>query len=306
MATAALGFHENAAQFTGFQDPYTKGALAENEQAGPILSLLSARPFDAARKGVGEVSVELAATKEKLSTAAAEQQTQFSGARDTRATEFAAAQNDRQTKHAAAMSEFQTAFSNAQNERQAGFTAGTNEQQTKFAADQEARNKASTTAETDRAEKYAALHAQYTSALEEYSKELTRLRESATKAAEEALASLKAQYEAGARQILEKIEEHKTQVEKLVGVIGNLGVTSGYQITAKSRTESDLSVAIPHRCVTGRPYLGCVCHCIRAAGCRTSLCSRTKHQSVFVDSHRHLRGLFSEAGGKQPRCRAKE
>lgn len=32
--------------FTGFQDPYAKGTLAENEQAGPILSLLSARPFD--------------------------------------------------------------------------------------------------------------------------------------------------------------------------------------------------------------------------------------------------------------------
>lgn len=32
--------------FTGFQDPYTKGPLAENEQAGPILSLLSARAFE--------------------------------------------------------------------------------------------------------------------------------------------------------------------------------------------------------------------------------------------------------------------
>ncbi|TAK86132.1 MAG: sigma-54-dependent Fis family transcriptional regulator [Betaproteobacteria bacterium] len=32
--------------FTGFQDPYAKGPLAENEQAGPILSLLSARPFE--------------------------------------------------------------------------------------------------------------------------------------------------------------------------------------------------------------------------------------------------------------------
>lgn len=32
--------------FTGFQDPFAKGPLAENEQAGPILSLLSARRFE--------------------------------------------------------------------------------------------------------------------------------------------------------------------------------------------------------------------------------------------------------------------
>ncbi len=32
--------------FTGFQDPFAKGPLAENEQVGPILSLLSARRFE--------------------------------------------------------------------------------------------------------------------------------------------------------------------------------------------------------------------------------------------------------------------
>lgn len=32
--------------FTGFQDPFAKGPLAENEQVGPILSLLSARQFE--------------------------------------------------------------------------------------------------------------------------------------------------------------------------------------------------------------------------------------------------------------------
>lgn len=32
--------------FTGFQDPFTKGPLAANEQVGPILTLLSARSFD--------------------------------------------------------------------------------------------------------------------------------------------------------------------------------------------------------------------------------------------------------------------
>lgn len=216
--------NESAGAYRATVEQHLQETLARHAE---ILTAL-----EAARKGVNEANTELTAIKEKLSTAAADQQTQFSTAQDARATEFATAQNDRQTKHAAAMSEFQTAFSNAQNERQAGFTASTSEQQMKFSADQEARNKTFAAAETERAEKYASLHTQYTSTLEEYTKELTRLRESAAKAAEEALAALRTQYESAARQILEKIEEHKTQVEKLVGVIGNLGVTSGYQITA--------------------------------------------------------------------------
>ena len=32
--------------FTGFHDPYSKGLVDQEEQPGPILSLLSARPFD--------------------------------------------------------------------------------------------------------------------------------------------------------------------------------------------------------------------------------------------------------------------
>ena len=32
--------------FTGFHDPYTKGLVGEDEQTGPILSLVSAKNFD--------------------------------------------------------------------------------------------------------------------------------------------------------------------------------------------------------------------------------------------------------------------
>lgn len=32
--------------FTGFHDPYFRGLVGQEEQAGPILSLLSARPFN--------------------------------------------------------------------------------------------------------------------------------------------------------------------------------------------------------------------------------------------------------------------
>ena len=32
--------------FTGFHDPYAKGLVGQDEQSGPILSLIQARPFD--------------------------------------------------------------------------------------------------------------------------------------------------------------------------------------------------------------------------------------------------------------------
>lgn len=46
------------------------------------------------------------------------------------------------------------------------------------------------------------------------------------------LNKLSTEYRKSAASLLEAIETHKAQVEKLVGVIGNLGVTSGYQKTA--------------------------------------------------------------------------
>lgn len=38
--------------FTGFHDPYFKGLVDEEEQPGPILTLLSTRSFDQTNPGV--------------------------------------------------------------------------------------------------------------------------------------------------------------------------------------------------------------------------------------------------------------
>lgn len=46
------------------------------------------------------------------------------------------------------------------------------------------------------------------------------------------LGALKSDYETSAKGILDQINVHREEVEKLVGVIGNLGVTSGYQKVA--------------------------------------------------------------------------
>jgi hypothetical protein len=62
----------------------------------------------------------------------------------------------------------------------------------------------------------------------------TTQKDVAVRASQEALAELKTQHSRTAEDILNRMHEHQRDVEKLVGVIGNLGVTSGYLKTANS------------------------------------------------------------------------
>lgn len=62
--------------------------------------------------------------------------------------------------------------------------------------------------------------------------EFTRQRDSFVGIAKKQLTDLNENYEDAAKKILEQVNNHRKDVEKLVGVIGNLGVTSAYQTTA--------------------------------------------------------------------------
>lgn len=108
----------------------------------------------------------------------------------------------------------------------------TSEYQGQFSSAQESRNKDSLAALTAHQEKFGALIAEYTQRLTEQNADFTRQRENAFKQYQEDIAVLNNNYGQAAKSILEEIENHRTQVEKLVGVIGNLGVTSGYVKTA--------------------------------------------------------------------------
>lgn len=195
---------------------------------------------EANRAQIAELAQQIAAERERLTKLLAEQQTQFSAAQDTRASEHATAQADRQTRFAATISDIQSGFSTAQDsrakefseaqaDRQAKFSATDAEHKTQFSAAQDARAKEFSDAQAERVQTLAALVSDFTQKLNEHNNALNTLRESADKSYQETLATLKAQYEQAAAKILQRIEEHKLDVEKLVGVIGNLGVTSGYQ-----------------------------------------------------------------------------
>jgi hypothetical protein len=62
--------------------------------------------------------------------------------------------------------------------------------------------------------------------------EFTKQRTSFVAIANEKLSALNDDYDKKAKGILEEVNKHRSDVEKLVGVIGSLGVTSGYQTTA--------------------------------------------------------------------------
>lgn len=196
--------------------------------------------IESSRAQVAELAQMIASEKERLAKVLADQQTQFSTQQDARASDHATAQAERQTKFAAAVSEVQTVFSTAQDarakefseaqaDRQAKFSTADSEHKAQFSAAQDLRAKEFSDAQAERVQTLSALVSDFTQKLSEHNAALTSLRESADKSYQETLASLKTQYEEAAAKILQRIEEHKVDVEKLVGVIGNLGVTSGYQ-----------------------------------------------------------------------------
>lgn len=113
----------------------------------------------------------------------------------TRLAELGAETAAERARTASALSEFQSQFSTAQDVRQTTF---------------------------------GSLVADYTQKLADLQATFTRDGTTAAKQSEDQLKLLAADYEAKARTILGDIIGRKLEVEKLVGVIGNLGVTSGH------------------------------------------------------------------------------
>jgi len=202
-----------------------------------------ATQIEANRNAIADLGDSVNAEKQRLQTIIAEQQSQFSVAQANRGTEFTAAQAERQTQYSAALTEMRTAFATeqtrqtndfaaTQTERQQKFSAATSDQQSGFSTAQDNRNREFADAQNERGQSFATLIAEQTKTLNEQQAEITSLREALTKSHTEALQGLRAKYEESAANILKAIDDRKQQVEKLVGVIGNLGVTSGYQKVA--------------------------------------------------------------------------
>lgn len=109
----------------------------------------------------------------------------------------------------------------------------TSDFQAQFSSAQDTRSSEYTAAQAARQDKFAEWSASATEALTRQDVASTRDRERLAAEHETALQQLRTDYEDQASQILAAMKKQESDVEKLVGVIGNLGVTSGYLNTAK-------------------------------------------------------------------------
>lgn len=107
------------------------------------------------------------------------------------------------------------------------------EYQSQFSSAQETRSKDYLEAQTSRQEKFADLLSDYAQKHSDQTADYKRMHEALEQKQKESLSLLNRSYQDAASELLEKIQDHLKQVEKLVGVIGNLGVTSGYQKASK-------------------------------------------------------------------------
>ena len=173
--------------------------------------------LEGVRSRASELAAEIAAERQRLSQVVSDFQAQFSGAQEARSAEYSKAQADRAAEIAAerqrlsqVVSEFQAQFSGAQEARGAEYSK----------------------AQADRQERFGALVAEYTSRLTLQDAESAKVREAALSDLHADLEAFSKDYRSQAATILADVDKHRRDVEKLVGVIGNLGVTSGYLRTA--------------------------------------------------------------------------
>jgi hypothetical protein len=164
---------------------------------------------------LGELKAQLEAERTKVAAQATEQQKLFADAQDARSKTFS------------------DTVLNVQN----NLTRTLTDQQGQFSAAQEGRNTEFTTAQREAQKRLSDLITDYAKRLTdrdtEFGKELT----AAELASQQKLSGLEQSYQDKAAAILTEVNKHRQDVEKLVGVIGSLGVTSGYQTTAnRART----------------------------------------------------------------------
>jgi hypothetical protein len=158
------------------------------------------------RAKVAEVATSVQNEQQRLAQVTADYQRQFSEAQEKRNQEYSETLRQAQQHLASVTSEQQGQFSSAQDTRSREFAE----------------------AQTVRQGDFNKLHTDFTQRLTDQNADFTRQREELIRKFDETLTGLNVGYAHKAEDILKSIEQHERHVEELVGVIGNLGVTSGY------------------------------------------------------------------------------
>lgn len=148
--------------------------------------------------------------QQRLTSLISDHQSQFSKAQDQRATDFTSTQAEFREKH----------------------TAAATEQQSQFSSDQDSRRTAFADFQRESQDKVTTLISDFDERLKDHEAAFQVREKSIEGEHNDHLARLHDQYKNEASNLLQEITSKKEAVEKLVGVIGNLGVTSGYKKVA--------------------------------------------------------------------------
>ena len=214
------------ALLTAFQLP---GLLTSEEQIESVRNIISyrnaieelaQRSYEARKKAASDI--------EDLNLAI----TAFKGQIQNSLAELTALIDARQNEIAKVSLEQQKVFAEAQESRSKAFNETVLKLQdnlSKTITDQQGQF---STAQENRSQKFGDLIAEYTKRLTDQNAAFTKERNDFVCAAEDKLSGLYGRYEYEADNILKGVQKNREDVEKLVGVIGSLGVTHGYQTTA--------------------------------------------------------------------------
>lgn len=165
---------------------------------------------------IGSLQALLETERQKISTQSSEQQKLFADAQEGRSNTYNESLRKVQDNLSQTLTEHQRQFSDAQENRNREFTA----------------------AQTDGQKRFSDLLADYAKRLAGQDAEFTSQREAFVADSKDRLDELRKEYSVEAMGILERVRARHAEVEKLAGVIGNLGVTSGYLKTANSARKS--------------------------------------------------------------------
>jgi hypothetical protein len=203
-------------QILQFKTTFDESLAKLNSSSDGGLSELTAKLADSSNNltatvasiqaSLNQLASSIQSEQQKLSQIASDQQGQFSTAQEARNKEFTEGLRVGNESLTKLVTEYQSQFSTAQETRRAENAA----------------------AELTRQTKFNDTIAEFSKKLAEQDADFTIQRKAFLSAKESDLADLVSQYKDEATKVLEEIEEKQKHVEKLVGVIGNLGVTSGY------------------------------------------------------------------------------
>jgi hypothetical protein len=157
---------------------------------------------------------------------------------DTEKAKIVAQASDQQKQFVDAQQARGNTFSETLIKIQENLTKTISDQQGQFSSAQENRSREFAAAQTESQKRFGDLIADYTKRLADQDAEYTKQRDSFAATAQSELGALNKNFEQAATIVLEQVNNHRKDVEKLVGVIGNLGVTSGYQKAANSARNS--------------------------------------------------------------------